>query len=194
MTVEKDWITKAGLRAVVIATEMGHRCGYVGLPESSKLYGVHYNNELLDAIDVHGGLTFSELAGKYPIESSLFWFGFDCNHSGDAKDPEIASEEYLKLFEKYRVLGNYSGTVRDLAFCERECEQLATQLAAIESGENYSPTAQREWVEVTAAQILRDAHAIDDNEWDDLYCKDCWHKGFMEGAKYANEILKEKNT
>ncbi len=41
--VEKDWITPAGFRAVVIMSEMGHRCGYVGVPSGHSLHGVSYN-------------------------------------------------------------------------------------------------------------------------------------------------------
>lgn len=42
-TVEKDWITPAGFRAVVIMTDLGHRCGYVGVPAEHPLHGVGYS-------------------------------------------------------------------------------------------------------------------------------------------------------
>lgn len=42
-TVEKDWITAAGLRAVVTMGSMGHHCGYVGVPKGHPLHGVKYN-------------------------------------------------------------------------------------------------------------------------------------------------------
>lgn len=42
-TVEKDWTTAAGFRAVVLMTSMGHRCGYVGLPAGHALHGVDYD-------------------------------------------------------------------------------------------------------------------------------------------------------
>jgi len=38
--VEKQWTTIAGLNAIVIMTNMGHRCGYVGVNKEGKLYGV----------------------------------------------------------------------------------------------------------------------------------------------------------
>lgn len=41
--VEKEWITKAGFKAVVIMTEIGHRCGYVGVDKEHVLYGVEYD-------------------------------------------------------------------------------------------------------------------------------------------------------
>lgn len=42
-TVEKDWTTAAGLRAVVVMTSMGHHCGYVGVQKGHPLHGVNYS-------------------------------------------------------------------------------------------------------------------------------------------------------
>ena len=44
-TVEQDWATEAGLRAVVIMGDMGHRCGYVGVPAEHPLHGVGYSDK-----------------------------------------------------------------------------------------------------------------------------------------------------
>ena len=35
--------------------------------------------------DVHGGITYSGggLLSDYPVESNLWWFGYDCNHFDD---------------------------------------------------------------------------------------------------------------
>lgn len=50
--VERDWITKAGLRAIVLVCiydgRQSHRCGYVGLPVGHKLWGIKYNSEIPD--------------------------------------------------------------------------------------------------------------------------------------------------
>ncbi len=119
-TVEKDWTTATGLRAVVLLVERGHRCGYVGVPDTHPLHGVEYNSTSdsvqfpsaegmgkrgvlslianpdgdarLDSVfDVHGSLTFSGGGDGYPAPSDgLWWFGFDCAHHGDAP-----SDEYL---------------------------------------------------------------------------------------------------
>jgi hypothetical protein len=86
--VEKDWITKAGLRAVcvVVSFENGphHRCGYVAVQKGHKLFGAHYDAV---EVDVHGGLTFSELNNdNYPVASDEnWWFGFDCAHGCDGE-------------------------------------------------------------------------------------------------------------
>lgn len=130
-TIEKDWITEAGLRAVVLAMEMGHRCGYVGVPLVHPHYGKHYDDSSLYDISVHGGLTFStEKMGEYPVESDLHWFGFDCAHYTDAKDTSIMSPEYMRIHELYPRL-DFEAVIRDLAFCERECESLAKQLGGL---------------------------------------------------------------
>lgn len=128
-TIEKDWTTEAGLRAVVLATVMGHRCGYVGVPKGHPHYDKDYN-DLYD-INVHGGLTFSEHGISAPVDEKLFWFGFDCAHYMDAKDTSIMSPEYLEIHEKYPRLLEEGAMVRDLPFCERECESLAKQLGGV---------------------------------------------------------------
>ena len=116
MKKEKEWITKAGLKASVIATPMGHRCGYVGVPTEHPLYGKHYD---APEVEVHGGLTYA--AG----EDGLWWFGYDCAHWADAKDPELMSDEYKKVFIRWPDM---RGTIRTLDFCVAECESLAKQL------------------------------------------------------------------
>ena len=39
--VERDWHHE-GLRCVVVLADLGHRCGYVGVPKSHPLYGKGY--------------------------------------------------------------------------------------------------------------------------------------------------------
>jgi hypothetical protein len=50
--IEKDWITKAGLRAVCAIMLLGsrkwHRNGYVEVPEGHRLHGVDYGTPMLD--------------------------------------------------------------------------------------------------------------------------------------------------
>lgn len=148
--IEKDWITKAGLRAVVIlVTDLGHRCGYVGLTKKHPLYGIPYNEEsaylkfpekenigkrgILAVIcsngkatpevvfDVHGSITYS--GGRdYPVKSDgLWWFGFDCGHLGDGR--EASFHEISGLRNLYA-----DDPIRDTEFCVQECESLAQQL------------------------------------------------------------------
>lgn len=164
-TVERDWRAH-GLRCVVLAIDMGHRCGYVGVPESHPLFGVAYNEShkstaglwakaqdgpigrrgivpvfcsihseedlpSLDVIfDVHGSLTYSRGSIDYPVNTNgLWWFGFDCAHHLDGKDPTIMSDSFRKIHSRYTPFSD--GIVRDTAYVVRECERLAEQLATV---------------------------------------------------------------
>lgn len=108
--VEKDWITKSGLRAVVVkqAGPLFHRCGYAGVAKDSGLFGIEYN-EIHEHIYVHGGLTFS--GDLRVVKSNLHWFGYDCAHASD------------------KNYANPGGIERSLEFCVGECEKLSKQLA-----------------------------------------------------------------
>lgn len=125
--IEKDWITDAGLRAVVLALPLGHRCGYVAVQHEHPAYGKGYDDVDVEA---HGGLTYAGGEDDYPAEGKgVWWFGYDCAHYLDALDPAIMSEEYKKLFFKWPALSlRETATLRDTAYCVAECEALAKQL------------------------------------------------------------------
>ena len=80
------WTTKSGLPAMIVLMPRGFHCGYVGVDTDHPVFGKDYDDELLDNIEVHGGLTY---AGDVPQTSkSRFWaFGYDCAHVGDAISP-----------------------------------------------------------------------------------------------------------
>lgn len=125
IVIEKQWVTASGLRAKVVATPMGHRCGYVAVPKG--ILSEDYNDI---NVNVHGGLTYG--AEEDDI-SWVFWYGFDCDHSCDAKDFSIMSDTYKKIYKNYAeqfgLLYEYQPKVRTLEYCMKECEALATQLA-----------------------------------------------------------------
>lgn len=121
MKIEKEWTTKAGFKAEVIAHDMGHRCGYVSVPTEHPWYGKDYNEVDLD---VHGGVTYAGM------RDDLWWFGYDCAHLGDARDPELMSDEYKNVLPGRKL--NFDGdTVKTLDFCVNECESMAWQLKEI---------------------------------------------------------------
>ena len=167
--VEKDWITQAGLRAVVIAVfhsgtqKKQARCGYVGVSKESAFFGKAYSEQLdfisqeqaqnsqigekspililaatvgsddsktlvrrsLDIIiDCHGGLTYAshEENSNYPVESNLWWFGFDCSHY---EDGYITPSPYAFDYTEFPA--------KSLEFCEMQCEKIAVQLRDLES-------------------------------------------------------------
>lgn len=84
------------------------------------------------ALECHGGVTFadecqttddpsSDICHITDDEDKVWWFGFDCVHSGDLA-PKMAAEMPSTL--------RLGGTYRDIAYVESECRSLAKQLAA----------------------------------------------------------------
>lgn len=165
--VEKEF-SHNELKCVVTFGNMGHRCGYVGVPKWHPLYGKDYSDyldikkediegkevsgvfPLFDALldddervrieayfTCHGGITYSGGGEKstYPIESDLWWFGFDCAHYDDGKDLDLAIERFpeyaqqlamTKVIEKQYPTG---GEVRSSEYVTENCKELANQLA-----------------------------------------------------------------
>lgn len=121
-TVEKSWEYE-GFTLIVVARPMGHRCGYIGLPKDHPSAGKHYD-EL--NISVNGGLTF----GNHNFYG-LCYYGFDCAHSGDMKDPSIMSEKYKDLQREYPATMDY-GTIKTKSFVINECESMARQFKKLE--------------------------------------------------------------
>jgi len=86
--------------------------------------------------NVHGGITFSRKNNDYPIKNNnLWWFGFDCAHAGDKKDLTKLKKYFPKEHEKI-INSLYfftSGKVRTKNYVEKECRNLAEQIACVES-------------------------------------------------------------
>lgn len=79
-------------------------------------------------IDVHGSLTFSEPAGDYPVptDADVWWFGFDCGHSGDGKDFSLMSDDAKRVYQEWPSY--CSGPVRTADYVESHCRLLSRQL------------------------------------------------------------------
>jgi hypothetical protein len=82
----ENYKTEEGFDAAIIRHPgLGHLCGYVGISQEHPLHGKSYD-AAYGAIDpdVHGGLTYD---GEGRVDSgedpALWYFGFDCAHSGD---------------------------------------------------------------------------------------------------------------
>lgn len=162
---KRSWIESRfeaeGLECVVLALDMGHRCGYVKVPDDHPWFGLRYwdgtdghrqpikterpfigtpdhehpdydrERECVeDVLVIHGGVTFD---GERPNEDceSGWWFGFDCAHLGDARDPELISARHRKLFGDDLTPSSYGESVKSLQYVEAECRSLAAQLAAV---------------------------------------------------------------
>jgi len=106
--IEKEFTYK-GYKCVIILQKAGHRCGYVGIPQTHCLYGKTEHNKAIASISCHGGITYTGSSKKsnYPIKSSLWWIGFDCMHFFDGKDFETAKKLYGNDFEALQEVERY---------------------------------------------------------------------------------------
>ena len=133
LVIERSFITDEGYFGVCVFTQMGHRCGYVGVDESHPLYG---DGDFWEA-DVHGGITYS--SGFQELENALgitcWFFGFDCMYGGDIPDAEAVklygfepTAEAMKLygFELWALYLN--GTARSTQYVVSEIKKLSVQL------------------------------------------------------------------
>lgn len=136
---EREEFEHCGFKCLILRHEhIGHLCGYVGLPESHPWFGVGYNQCFLGCksedctwekhhpspekmINVHGGLTFSQMGeGKYP--EGYRWFGFDCAHCYDYCP---GMDELLTRFGSSYDMG---GVYRDIDYVRNEIKRMAEQM------------------------------------------------------------------
>lgn len=137
--------THKGLECVVIFTDMGHRCGYVGVEEGSPLFGIDYDEPIIvaengdslapeDLFGVPGGLNYSDdLCHAIDKKRPLWWFGFDCAHCNDSKDYESTlkyfGEERCEALRVYEDL--LMGEVKTLEYVVNACKNLAKQIVQV---------------------------------------------------------------
>lgn len=138
-----QWRDQAtGLPCLIHRGPSGALCGYVGVAADHPWHGHDYRDDRLFAVEVHGGLTFSDGCqhGDDPSTGichvpepgepdDVWWFGFDCAHFGDmsgmawrTSDPESSFLHSIALSDGYRY--------RDVAYVRSECARLAAQIAA----------------------------------------------------------------
>jgi hypothetical protein len=126
-----QWLDETtGLPCLIVRGPVGSLCGYVGVSPSHPFFGKDYDDVSADA---HGGLTFAGGCMKDGQEASrvchqveagepdnVWWFGFDCAHSGDLCPG-------MSWFDGY--FGR-SDTYKDFDWVRAEVQQLAKQLRA----------------------------------------------------------------
>ena len=147
--------TEQGMDWRCMVMDMGHRCGYVKIPEGHVLHGLSFDSRVSGT--TVGSVKEQEVGkrGLIPIfcssasedddEVSLdmlfdvhggitfgaemdgdWWIGFDCSHYCDAADPELAQPEYAG-FAAMRT----GGVVRTREYVEAECASLIRQIKEI---------------------------------------------------------------
>lgn len=132
---EKEW-KNGEFNCKIIFTQLGYRCGYVGVPKGHPMFGRDYN-KCIEDIDCHGGLTYS---GFRDDNSKEYWyFGFDCAHADDGVDIESLKKygfdisPFLSMFLPIVELWepNESSQFKTKEFCEEQCNSIAEQIKQI---------------------------------------------------------------
>ena len=89
----------------------------------------------------HGGITYAGGGehSDYPVESDLWWFGFDCGHCDDAKELKLAYERFpnyrkslamqIECEDRFHIDGLI---IRTEEYVADECKKLAEQLKEFE--------------------------------------------------------------
>jgi len=160
---ERDW-EQYGLRCVVLGLDIGHRCGYVGIPESHPLYGVGYGEESDVLENLHAEVMEGDIGkrGIIPILCAGDSFRpdvvFDVHggltYSGGGGEYPVASDglwwfgfdcgHYGDANDVLLMTGNKAemwdrilddGIVRSTEYVAEEVAGLAKQLAAIHKEE-----------------------------------------------------------
>jgi hypothetical protein len=119
--------------------ELGHLCGYVGVPEGHPLYGKDWQQDDV-SLYAHGGVNFSRFCEPDAEETGIchipelgepdnvWWFGFDCAHSGDLSP--VMEVHYRTLgLPRYPIPQK---VYRDLEYVKQWITFLATQLKEVE--------------------------------------------------------------
>lgn len=115
---KRQWLDEAtGLPCLIVRGPSGALCGYVGVPRGHPCHGKHYDAvyEIVEDLDIHGGLTFSDLCAEAPTRES--WERFK-ERGMRARDeakryPKGDSAEFLRT--RLLELENYGAYV---TWCE----------------------------------------------------------------------------
>ena len=143
--VEKDWMTEAGLRAVVIMVRDSHRCGYVGVPASHPLFGAEYSEPHPalavpaegEPVGKRSPLAVFCAAGdasRLQAPDLVFDVHGGVTYSGKSDNYPVPSDLWWFGFDCAHAgdqsYGGRDGVMRDLDYCVAECESLASQIFA----------------------------------------------------------------
>lgn len=140
---KKQWVDPGtGLACLIVRQpRLGHWCGYVGVPEGHKYYGV--DDADVPDISVHGGLTFSNFCHEsddpsrgicHVSDEKVWWLGFDCAHAFDLSP-------LIRRMRLEPTTLDYRDIYRTQEYVESQCTELAKQLAncQLRGGNEVSP-------------------------------------------------------
>ena len=134
---EPDFVDIEGkaYHLVVNRSHMGNLNGYVGVKRQHPWFGLHYDDNKLRNIEVHGGLTYSNKAEWEGMKKKYWYFGFDTAHAWDIV-PQL--EEMKKMHglpdfeELFPSFGSFfKSTYKDLNFVSNEVNDLFEQIKQV---------------------------------------------------------------
>ncbi len=131
-----DWIDGEYGCRIIRHPHFKHLCGYVGVNKDHVLYGMSYDsiNDLYPDLNVHGGLTYSDLFISEELPTSeLWWIGFDCGHCHDFQPG------YIELLKNRGVISlAMSDTVyRTIDYVKENVTKLVKQLRESEDSVSF---------------------------------------------------------
>lgn len=134
--------TYNGYKYVVRLQRMGHRCGYVQVPDDDLFdkLSEKYNNWDSDGPDIecHGGLTYCHKYNDGYLEGDN-WIGFDCAHLGDGCDFKAIMDTFTIPEDMFEFTAQYIGPSdipRSKEYVESHCKQIIDQLIELSNGRN----------------------------------------------------------
>lgn len=140
--VQEERFEYRGYPCVVLFMDLGHRCGYVGVPSN-----VHVD---IDKIGCHGGITYGPDPGlHFQEDDDISWIGFDTCHYGDGRDVEKVKEYFGRDISGF----DFGGTIKTLEYCKEECKKIVDQIIS-----NEEPVK-----ELTLVEILKIRNEICDS-------------------------------
>lgn len=127
--VEETRFEYKGYPCVVLFMDMGHRCGYVGIPADKPLT---FDPE--QEISCHGGVTYCSTGLHLQDDGEDFlWVGFDTAHYSDGRDVEKIGEYFGKeragVVRRFMFGDNYPA--RTLDYCIDECRSIVDQFVEL---------------------------------------------------------------
>lgn len=118
---------------VISFCNLGHRCGYVGLPKGHKYYGLRESEIHLNC---HGGITYANNELLNIDADNTWWIGFDCGHYPDGIDIKALTEIFgassvaklQSIMSKEQFEYKCERIFMTLDDCEAECINIIKQL------------------------------------------------------------------
>lgn len=129
-----EWRHASGLPCLILRSDLGALCGYVGVPPAHPLY---MRDFALCELSAHGGINYSahfrRRFFKFGLgeETDIWWFGFDCAHCNDLVP---CMRAVYAILPRPFIRSEAGMTYRSIEYVRDEVERLAEQVAEASNG------------------------------------------------------------